>query len=71
MTIRTTLEDRGPITPEELALLKKAAEAPIVFDEDCPELTAQELKKFRRVNEKLEQNRRTVTLDSEIPQKVS
>lgn len=51
MVIRTTLEERGSITPEEIELLEKASEALIVFDEDSPELSKDELKGFRRVNE--------------------
>lgn len=64
MVIRTTLEERGPITPEEMEMLKKASKAPIVFDEDSPELTEEDLKGFRRVSEenRLERNKQTVTL---------
>ena len=37
---------------------------PIVFDEDSPELTREELKEFRRVSDenRLERNKQTVTL---------
>lgn len=51
MLIRTTLEERGPITQEEIEMLERAAKMPIVFDEDSPELTREELKKFRRVSD--------------------
>lgn len=37
-------------TKEELEELKKAREKPIVFDEDCPEITPEKALKFRRVN---------------------
>ena len=50
MVIRMTLEQRGPITDEERAMLEKARTLPVSFDEDCPELTAEDLKGFRRVN---------------------
>lgn len=64
MAIRTTLEERGSITPEELEMLGKASKMPIVFDEDSPELTEEDLKGFRRVSEenRLERNKQTVTL---------
>ena len=64
MVIRTTLEERGAITPEEIEMLKTASKAPIVFDEDSPELTEEDLKGFRRVSEENRQNRnkQTVTL---------
>ena len=46
MLIKTTLEQRGPITREEIELLKMAEEMPLVFDEDNPELTEEDLKGF-------------------------
>ena len=51
MVIKTTLEERGSITPEELEMLTRASSLPIVFDEDSPELTEADLKGFRRVSE--------------------
>jgi hypothetical protein len=46
MLIKTTLEQRGPITREEIELLKMAEKMPLVFDEDNPELTEEDLKGF-------------------------
>ena len=46
MLIKTTLEQRGPITQEEVELLKMAEKMPLVFDEDNPELTEEDLKGF-------------------------
>ena len=64
MIVRTTLEERGPITQEEIGTLEKASRMPIVFDEDSPELTEEELKEFHRVGDKnrMERNKQTVTL---------
>jgi uncharacterized protein (DUF4415 family) len=64
MVIKTTLEERGPITQEEIEMLERASKMPIVFDEDSPELTEEDLKGFRRVSEenRLERNKQTVTL---------
>lgn len=44
MVIKTTLEERGSITPEEIEMLTRASSLPIVFDEDSPELTEADLK---------------------------
>lgn len=50
MIVRTTIEERGSITQEEIELLERAKNLPIVFDEDSPELTKEDLKSFRRVS---------------------
>lgn len=50
-TIRIRLDQLGPLTEEEKAMIKRAAEMPIVYDEDCPELTTEQLKQFKRVRE--------------------
>ena len=64
MVIKTTLEERGAITQEEIEMLDRASKMPLVFDEDSPELTEEELKGFRRVSaeNRLERNKQTVTL---------
>ena len=43
-------------TEEVLARVKEAAKHPVTFDEDCPELTNQELREFRHVNPALHAN---------------
>ena len=35
-------------TPEQIERLRALKNRPIVFDEDCPELTEAQLKKFKR-----------------------
>ncbi len=57
MVIRTTLEERGPITQEEIEMLERARLMPIVFDEDSPALTREELKQFRRVRDSQSEDR--------------
>ena len=37
-------------TQEELDELERARSVPIVFDEDCPEITPEQAMKLRRVN---------------------
>ena len=36
------------LTPEEVAELEAAEKMPIVFDDDCPEMTDEKLKQFHR-----------------------
>lgn len=38
------------LTPEELAELEAAEKMPITFDDDCPEMTNEMLKQFRRMD---------------------
>lgn len=37
------------LTEEEKKMLESLKKAPITFDEDCPELTEEQLKKFRNL----------------------
>ena len=39
-----------PLTAEETAEIAALKGRPIVYDEDCPPQTEEELKRFRRVN---------------------
>ena len=47
-----TPEPRPPLTPERIAEIEARAprDEEIVYDEDCPELTDEQLRQFRRVN---------------------
>ena len=49
---------------DQLVMLKKASEMPIVYDEDSPELDDEELKQFKRISEtrKEERRKQTVTI---------
>ena len=42
-------KDQKP-TPEQIARIREAAARPIVFDEDCPEMTDEQLTQFKRVH---------------------
>jgi len=50
--IKVNPKPRKPLTPEEIAAIE--AQAPrdedIVYDEDCPEMTEEQLRKFKRVH---------------------
>jgi hypothetical protein len=54
MAIVTKIIDvNAPLTEEQkarLAVLKNMSDEDIVYDEDCPELTDEQLKQFKRVN---------------------
>lgn len=47
--IRKDIDITQPLTDEQLEMLKQAEAAPVVFDEDCPELTEEQLSEFRRI----------------------
>ncbi len=44
------LHKNQPLTDEEREEIRALKNRPIVFDEDCPELTEEQLRKFKRVN---------------------
>ena len=53
MLIRKWIDIGQPLSPEQLERLKlldDIKDEDIVFDEDCPELTDEQLKQFKRVN---------------------
>ncbi|MBQ9493832.1 MAG: hypothetical protein IJR54_08905 [Oscillibacter sp.] len=50
MTVKYTLKRGQPLTPAQVAELDALKDRPIIFDEDCPETTEEQLRKFRRVN---------------------
>ena len=47
-----TPNPRPPLTPERIAELEARAprDEEIVFDEDCPEMTDEQLRQFKRVH---------------------
>ena len=49
MERRIIYEGQQP-TPEQIERLRALKNRPIVFDEDCPELTKEQLRQFKRVN---------------------
>ena len=49
------------LTPEEQAEIEAASTMPIVFDEDCPEMTAEMLAQFKKVRQE-ERTKKTVSL---------
>lgn len=62
MIVRKTLElditSRRPLTPEQIAMIEARApkDEDIVYDEDCPPMTEEQLAQFRpRYPQRLEQ----------------
>ncbi|MCD8222603.1 MAG: BrnA antitoxin family protein [Clostridiales bacterium] len=64
MLVSYELDSDRKLTPEQEQMLIDASKQPIVFEEECPELTDEELAEFYRVSEKRREERRkqTVTL---------
>ena len=46
-----------PLTHEQIARLDALKDRPIVFDEDCPEMTDEQLKQFKRVHPRQDESR--------------
>ena len=48
---------RKPLTPEQIAAIEARAprDEDIVYDDDCPEMTEEQLKQFRRVHPRPEE----------------
>ena len=49
-TVTYILRKGQPLTEEEREELRALKNRPIVYDEECPELTEEQIKQFRRVN---------------------
>ena len=53
MLVTKVINLNAPLTPEqeaELEALSKMSDEDIIFDEDCPPQTEEQLKQFKRVN---------------------
>ena len=75
--VTSRLKDGSVPSEETLARIKDAAKYEVTFDEDCPELTDQELSEFKPVNPELRANhigskpkksRITITIDADVLQ---
>lgn len=64
MTIRKEIDFDKPLTNEQIKMLEALEERPVVCDEECPELTDEELSEFKRISDQKREERRkqTVTL---------
>ena len=64
MTKRKEIDFSKPLTKEQNKMLDELDKRPVEYDEDCPELTDEQLSEFRRVSEmrKEERRKKTVTI---------
>ena len=64
MIVKKTIDVSAPLTDEQIKELEALKDRPVGFDEDCPELTESELKRFSRVSEisHAAKNKQTVTI---------
>ena len=56
MIIRKEIDTSKPLTPEQIKMLEEVEKRPITFDEDCPELTDEQLSKAYRVSDRKRQS---------------
>ena len=50
MIVTYELKPGTPLTPEQIKRLDALEDRPLVFDEDCPEMTDEQLRQFKRVH---------------------
>ena len=50
MIVTYNITPGTPLTPEQIKRLDALKDRPITFDEDCPEMTDEQLKQFKRVH---------------------
>ena len=64
MVVHKDIDINKPLSDDEKKMLERADKMPIVYDEDSPKLTPEQLTEFRRVSEMRNNERRkqTVTL---------
>ena len=62
MIVTKNIDLATPLTDAQYTMLEESAKKPIVFDEDCPELTDDELSEFKRISEMKRNERRKTTV---------
>ena len=64
MAVRVKRKRNTPLTPEQIKELEEMEASPIVYDEDCPPLSDEELAQMRRVSDirKEERKKKTVSI---------
>lgn len=56
MIVRKIIDISAPLTEEEREEIQALKNRPIVYDEDCPKLSPEQLKKFKRVSPRRKKN---------------
>ena len=49
MIITYSITENQKPTPEQIQRIKEAAKRPVVYDDDCPEISDEQLSRFRKV----------------------
>ena len=64
MIVRKEIKMDQPLAPNQVEMLNALASRPVAPDEDCPELTVEQLNQFRRISaaNREERCKQTVTL---------
>lgn len=64
MIIKKDIDINAPLTEAQKAMIENSIASEIVFDEDCPELTDEELSEFKRVSglRRAQRRKQTVTV---------
>ena len=62
MKVSKDIDFTKPLTKEQKKRLDELEKRPVKFDEDCPELTEEQLSEFRRVSEQRKEERRKKTV---------
>ena len=62
MIIRKEIDLNKPLTDEQREMLEKLRTRPVQPDEDCPELTAEQLSQMVRVSEQRREERKKQTV---------
>ncbi len=65
--IATNIDVKKAPTKKQVKMLEEAAKRPICFDEDCPELSDEDLTKFKKISDERKSERRKQTVTSKIP----
>lgn len=67
-TIRKTINEIGLGTEADRERVKKAKRKPVVYDEDCPPLTNEQLLQFRKARQEKDRENRKEVLSVRIKQ---
>lgn len=61
--IRKMIYENEPLTPEQIKQIEEADKKPIVFDDDCPELTEEQLREIAVMAAKQRAKRRNLYME--------
>ena len=59
---KKSIDLNKPLTKKQIKMLEEMEASPVTYDEDCPELSEEELANFRRISETRNEERRKQTV---------